>query len=208
MRPTNYGSIGRSRLATGVTLAACCALGLVGSIAASAQARTLAARRVYARQATIKADCPTKPPAVNVRWHHNLEPPAGLWSDARGIKCGVPFSIVIRPLDDTFRVSAGEALEAGYDFMLPNYTTPYTVTFANTKAVFVVKCVSGAKPSAPTVTVPITTESYPVTSLNWYPSAEATSALTYQGEVPAPSLCGSAQLRLSKGVFSGVMMMQ
>jgi len=189
MRPTNHPSIGRLRLATGLTLAACCGLGMLGANSASAGVEA----------------CPTERVNVNVRWHHSDEPPAGLWTDLRGVRCGQPFTLGPRPLDDTFTVSPGEPIKVGYDFTLPGNTKPFTVFFTEDAVVFHVRCLSGKAPSETTLTVALANRSYPVTNGNWYPAGSQTSPITYQGEAEAPSLCGGGQMKLTKGTFTGLM---
>jgi hypothetical protein len=65
--------------------------------------------------------------------------------------------------------------------------------------VFAVRCVSGATPSASTLTVTMPTQTYAVTSDQWYPSGDQHSPLVYQGSVVVPDLCGGGQLRLDHG---------
>jgi hypothetical protein len=58
---------------------------------------------------------------------------------------------------------------------------------------------AGATPSASTFTVPMPTQTYSVTSDQWYPSGDQSSPLVYQGSVVVPDLCGGGQLSLDQG---------
>ena len=65
------------------------------------------------------------------------------------------------------------------------------------QAVFDVDCVFGGKPSAPSFTVSLPIESYPVTAGRWVPSSDANSPLAYQGAAAVPNLCRGGLLRLA-----------
>jgi hypothetical protein len=97
-------------------------------------------------------------------------------------------------------VSPGTTLKAGYDLTVPGSNATVTLTVSSAKVVFAVACVSGATPSARTLTVPMPTQSYTSTNGgNWYPSGDQASPLAYQGSITVPDLCDGGQLRLGQG---------
>ncbi len=62
--------------------------------------------------------------------------------------------------------------------------------------VFGVACVFGGRPSAPTFTVSMPTETYPAGTGRWVPSSDPSGPLVYQGAATVPNPCGGRQLRL------------
>jgi hypothetical protein len=142
--------------------------------------------------------CPTNPPKVSVRWHYSAGG-EGFWSVAREATCGHALTMGPEAMEGNLKVSPGKKIKAGYDFALPGTKKPFTTTFSEGKVVFKVRCVSGAKPSEPTFTVSLPTQSYSVGNANWYPSANQSSALVYEGEREIPALCGTGQLSLKEG---------
>ena len=74
-----------------------------------------------------------------------------------------------------------------------------TQTVTAAKVTFAVACVSGAGPSASTLTVTLPAQAYQITSDQWYPSGDQSSPLVYQGWVTVPDLCGGGKISLTKG---------
>jgi len=102
-------------------------------------------------------------------------------------------------MEGDLKVSPGTTLKAGYDFTVPGNHASFSLTVSNPHVVFAVACVSGATPSASTFTVVMPTQTYAVTSDQWYPSGDQSSPLVYQGSIAVPDLCGGGQLRLNQG---------
>ena len=147
---------------------------------------------------TCGSPCPHGTKA-NFRWHYSANGSAGSWSGTQSAVC--PNSLTMGPqaMEGDLKVSAGTTLEAGYDFTVPGNHASFSLTVSNPQVVFAVRCVSGATPSAATFTVPMPTQTYSVTSDQWYPSGDQHSPLVYQGSVVVPDLCGGGQLRLDQG---------
>lgn len=149
------------------------------------------------------APCPTSTTA-NFRWHYSANGSAGSWSGTKSVGC--PGSLVMGPqaMEGDLKVSPGTTLKAGYDFTVPGNHASFSLTVSHPQVVFAVACVSGAAPSASTVTVVMPAQTYAVTSDQWYPSGDQNSPLVYQGSVTVPDLCGGGQLRLNQGgTFTG-----
>ena len=73
------------------------------------------------------------------------------------------------------------------------------MTVSAAKVAFAVSCVSGATPSASTITVTLADQTYQITNDQWYPSGDQSSPLVYQGSVTVPDLCGGGKISLAKG---------
>jgi hypothetical protein len=118
---------------------------------------------------------------------------------------GEPLEPLRRPVRDCLhehvagRARHGATLQAGYDFTLPGNTKSLTMTVSAAQVTFAVACVSGATPSASTITVPLSDQAYQITNDQWYPSGDQSSPLVYQGSVTVPDLCGGGKISLAKG---------
>jgi hypothetical protein len=145
--------------------------------------------------------------SCGVRWHYSANGGSGGWSGTGGANCEQAITLGPQAMEGDLKVNPGAPIKAGYDFTLPGNKSPFTASFTEGKVVFAVHCVSGATPSAPTLTVTLPSQSYPVESnSSWYPSGHQHSSLVYQGEIAAPNLCGGGQLRLDQGgAFSASM---
>ncbi len=149
-------------------------------------------------QSGCAAPCPSGIHA-NFRWHYSANGSAGGWSATRSVPCPGSLSMGPQTMEGDLRVTPGATLRAGYDFTLPGNKTPLTLTVGAPRVVFVVRCVSGAAPSASTITVVMLGESYPVTNDQWTPSGDQHSSLVYQGSTVVPDLCGGGAVRLDQG---------
>ena len=56
-----------------------------------------------------------------------------------------------------------------------------------------------ATSSDSTLTVPLSAQTYQITSDQWYPSGDQSSPLVYQRSVTVPDLCGGGKISLAKG---------
>lgn len=149
--------------------------------------------------------CTASPAKVNVRWHYSANGSSGSWSGTSEAKCGKTITLGPQAMEGDLKLKPGAKIKAGYDFTLPGNNKPFTVLFSGGKVVFKVQCVSGKAPSEPTFTVNFANQSYSVNGSSWYPSGVQSSTLVYQGEIPAPPLCGTGELRLNEGgTFSAV----
>ena len=102
-------------------------------------------------------------------------------------------------MEGDLKVAPGTTLKAGYDFTLPGNKQTFNVTLTNPQVVFTVRCVSGATPSQPTLTVPMSNATYTAPDSQWYPSGDQHSDLVYQGAVAVPDLCSGGKVRFDKG---------
>lgn len=152
---------------------------------------------------TQKISCggpPPCPPAkLNFRWHYSANGSSGSWSATTGTTCPNSISIGPQAMEGDLKIAPGATLMVGYDFTAPGNNSTFSVTVNNPKVVFIVRCVSGAAPSASTFTVSMPTQTYTVTNSAWIPSGDQHSPLVYQGSIAAPDLCAGGQLRLDKG---------
>jgi hypothetical protein len=142
--------------------------------------------------------CPAGTKA-NFRWHYAANGSPGGWSGTATKPC--PGSLTMGPQAmGNLQVTPGTTLEAGYDLTLPGNNKPLTMTVSAAQVTFAVSCVSKAAPSAPTLIVPLQTQTYHITGSLWYPSGNQSSPLAYQGSVPVPALCGpGGAMSLAKG---------
>ena len=136
---------------------------------------------------------------ANFRWHYSANGSSGSWSATTGQSCPGSFSMGPQSMEGDLKVSPGTTLKAGYDFTVPGNNSQQTLTVNNPKVTFIVHCVSGATPSAPTFTVSMPTHTYTFTGSGWIPSGDQQSSLVYQGSISVPNLCNEGQLRLDKG---------
>jgi hypothetical protein len=150
-------------------------------------------------RSVVQSGCPAKPPKLSVRWHYSAEGSSGSWSSTNEANCGQTITMGPQAMEGALKVSPGKKIKAGYDFDLPGNNQPFAVFFGEGKVVFKVQCVSGKKPSEPTFTVALPTQSYSVADSEWHPSGSQSSPLVYQGEREVPNLCGGGQLLLSEG---------
>jgi hypothetical protein len=136
---------------------------------------------------------------VNLRWHYSANASAGGWSATQSATC--PNSLTMGPqaMEGDLKVSPGTALKVGYDLTVPGNSASFWITVTDAKIVFAVRCVSGATPSASTFTVSTPPQAYAVTNAQWYPSADQSNPLVYQGSSVVPDLCAGGQLRLNQG---------
>jgi len=121
------------------------------------------------------------------------------WSATQTQTCPGTISMGPQAMEGNLKVAPGTTLKAGYDFTIPGNKSTLTITVSHAKVVFAVTCVSGATPSASTITVKMPARSYTVTNSAWYPSGDQSSPLVYQGKLTVPDLCAGGQLRLAKG---------
>jgi len=142
--------------------------------------------------------CPNGTKA-NFRWHYSANGSAGSWSATQTQTCPGTISMGPQAMEGNLKVAPGTTLKAGYDFTIPGNKSTLTITVSHAKVVFAVTCVSGATPSASTITVKMPARSYTVTNSAWYPSGDQSSPLVYQGKLTVPDLCAGGQLRLAKG---------
>jgi hypothetical protein len=70
-------------------------------------------------------------------------------------------------MEGDLKVSPGTTLKAGYDFTAPGNHSSFSVAVGSPQVVFAVKCVSGATPSASTLTVPMPDATYSVVDDKW-----------------------------------------
>lgn len=152
-------------------------------------------------QFTVTVNPPPCPPGTkaNFRWHYTANGSAGGWSGTATQACPGNFSMGPQAMDGNLQVTPGAALQAGYDFTLPGNTNSLTMTVSAAQVTFAVSCVSGATPSASTLTVTMPARTYQITNDQWYPSGDQSSPLVYQGSVTVPDLCGGGNISLAKG---------
>jgi hypothetical protein len=136
---------------------------------------------------------------VNFRWHYSANGSSGSWSGTKTAPCASPLNMGPQAMEGDLKITPGTVLSAGYDFTLPGNNAAVTVSVGTPKVVFAVNCVSGATPSATTLTVSMPTQSYAVTNSDWYPSGDQHSPLVYQGSTVVPDLCAGGQVRLNQG---------
>jgi Putative Ig domain len=150
---------------------------------------------------TIKpqtAACPAGTKA-NFRWHYTANGNAGGWSGTATQACPGSVSMGPQAMDGNLQVTPGTILQGGYDFTLPGNKNSLTTTVSGAQVTFAVACVSGATASQPTLTVPLSDQTYQITNDQWYPSGDQSSPLVYQGSVTVPDLCGGGKISLAKG---------
>jgi len=136
---------------------------------------------------------------VNVRWHYALAGNAGTWSATGPTPCPGSASIGPAAMEGNLTVQPGTTLRAGYEFTLPGTKNATTVTVGRPQVVFAVQCVSGAAPTASTLTMAMPTQSYAITNGQWPGSGDPSDPSTFQGSVTVPNLCGGGALNLSRG---------
>jgi Bacterial Ig-like domain (group 3) len=136
---------------------------------------------------------------ANFRWHYSANGSAGGWSGTATQACPGSFSMGPQAMEGRLTVTPGATLKAGYDFTLPGNKNSLTIGVAAAQVTFAVSCVSGAAPSASTMTVAMPAQAYQVTSDQWYPSGNQSSPLVYQGSVTVPDLCSGGTLSLAHG---------
>jgi len=100
-------------------------------------------------------------------------------------------------MEGDLKVNPGDSIVAGYDFNVSGATFPIQVTFHFPQVVFTPRC--GSSPSNTNFIVTMPTQSYTVTSGDWFPSGDQSSPLTYQGSKVVPDLCSGGQIRFDKG---------
>ena len=146
----------------------------------------------------ISVPCPQGTKA-NFRWHYSANGSAGSWSATRTQTCSGTFSMGPQAMEGNLKVAPGATLRTGYDFTLPGNHNSLTMTVSAAQVTFAVSCVSGAAPSASTLTVTMSAQTYQVTGDQWYPSGDQSSPLVYQGSVTVPDVCGGGALDLAAG---------
>jgi hypothetical protein len=157
------------------------------------------------QSALVYATCPARGD-VHLRWHYSVNGGAGGWSSTKSSDCSNGlFAIGPQAMEGDAKVSPGTTIGIGYDLNLPGNKLSQSAIVLDPTVVFVVRCVSGATPSAPTFTVSIGTQTYAITKDGWFPSAEQKSPLVYQGSATVPDLCAGGNVRLDKGgTFSAI----
>src|ERR1700719_790015 len=96
-------------------------------------------------------------------------------------------------MEGNLPVNPGDTIRAGYDFTMPGNHPGTTVTVTAGIVQMNVVCPDA---SAQTLTITLPVQSYTVgaNDNSWYPSADQTSSLVYQGSTMAPlTLCGGRQ---------------
>ena len=97
-----------------------------------------------------------------------------------------------------YQDTLGFEVESYWRLHVAGQRQTFNVTFTNPQVVFTVRCVSGATPSQPTLTVPMGSATYTAPDSQWYPSGNQQSALVYQGAIAVPDLSGG-KVRFDKG---------
>jgi hypothetical protein len=136
---------------------------------------------------------------ANFRWHYTANGNAGGWSGTATKTCPGSVSMGPQAMGGNLQVTPGATLKAGYDFTLPGNSKSLTMTASAAKVTLAVSCVSGAAPSASTLTVTMPAQTYQITNDQWYPSGDQSSPLVYQGSATVPDLCGGGKVDLAKG---------
>jgi hypothetical protein len=136
---------------------------------------------------------------ANFRWHYSANGTSGSWSGTRGAPCPSPLTMGPQAMEGDLKVSPGTVLKAGYDLTVPGNNQALSITVANPQVVFTARCVSGAAPTSPTITLAMPTQNYSIADSAWYPSGDQHSPLVYQGSVTVPDLCGGGAVRLDHG---------
>ena len=145
---------------------------------------------------------PTCPPGqkVSFRWHYSANGTSGSWSGTKSTLCdGSTFTMGPQGMEGDLKLLPGTIMHAGYDFTIPGNKVTLTLTVNDPQLVLTLRCVSGATPTQPTLTVPMGTATYTVTNSKWYPSGDQHSPLVYQGAVPVPDVCAGGKVRFDKG---------
>jgi len=96
-------------------------------------------------------------------------------------------------------LSAGDALQAGYDFTMPGSHPTATVSFIGSRWTFAWRYIS--VPGSGVLVVPMANQSYMDAqgSPNWYPSGDQQSSLVYQGSIAVPDVCGGGAVNFGEG---------
>ena len=102
-------------------------------------------------------------------------------------------------MEGNLTLSAGDTLQAGYDFTMPGSHPAATVSFIGATVTFAWTCVSG--PGSGILVVPLANQSYTDAqgSPDWYPSGEQNSPLVYQGSVAVPNGCNGGPVSFREG---------
>jgi hypothetical protein len=136
---------------------------------------------------------------ANFRWHYSANGSAGSWSGTKSAICPASLAMGPQAMEGDLKVSPGATLAAGYDFTVPGNNAMLSLAVVNPQVVFAVRCVSGATPSQPTLTVPLLGQTFSFSNSQWYPTGDQHSPLVYQGSVTVPNLCGGGQVRFDRG---------
>lgn len=144
---------------------------------------------------------PPCPPgtSADLRWHYSASGSSGSWSGTQTASCPGSLSMGPQAMEGDLKVTPGTTLQVGYDLTVPGNHSTLTLTVVHPQVTVTVRCVSGATPTAATITVTMPTTTYTITGDAWYPSGDQSSPLVYQGASTVPDLCGGGQIRLDKG---------
>jgi hypothetical protein len=98
-------------------------------------------------------------------------------------------------MEGDLKVSPGTAMQVGYSFKAPQ--GPITVA---PKIDFTIRCADGSTPTKDLWTIALPTQTYNVTSGDWWPTGDQHSSRSYQSDsVPVPDFCHKGKVRLDKG---------
>jgi hypothetical protein len=137
--------------------------------------------------------CPSG--AVSMRWHYAPSGSSGKWSTTKSATCPSTLTFSRVALDGDLKVNPGTQIKAGYSFKAPRGA----ITIAP-KVDFTIRCADDkVTPSRPTWTVNLPTQTYNVTGVDWLPSGDQTSSVSYQGRAPIPDFCRGGKVRLDRG---------
>lgn len=136
---------------------------------------------------------------AQMRWHYAVGWGSGAWSAASSWPCFSGVQMGPQALDGNLTVWPGETVSAGYDIGYPANTALIGVKVSSPEVQFTVSCVSGATPSASTLTVSMPDASFTLSDSAWYPTANPSSPAGYQGSVVVPDLCRGGPISLAQG---------
>ena len=126
--------------------------------------------------------------------------PAGTCDPSR------PGAVVLGPhfMEGDLKLAPGATLDVGFDARIPGSHGATRLGFSNALASFAFTCVGKAKGGTIGVPMSMPTQEYDVQGEDskWYPSADRSSPLVFQGSYRVGQECGGATLRLGKGVFT------
>jgi hypothetical protein len=130
-----------------------------------------------------------------MRWHYAPLGSSGQWSTAKSARCPSTLTFSRVALDGDLKVNPGTAMKVGYSFKAPRGR----ITVASSVE-FTIRCADGrTTPSRSTWTVSLPTQTYNVTGSDWWPTADQTSSVSYQGRATIPDFCRGGKVRLDRG---------
>ena len=133
-----------------------------------------------------------------MRWHYTVPGKTGNWSTKKSTTCPSTLTFPRQAMDGDLKVNSGTPISVGYSFKAPNGSIT-----VGSKVDFTIRCADGKTPSRSLWTVDLPTQTYNVTSGDWWPTGDQKSSRSYQSAVPIPDFCHGGKVRLDKGgVFS------